>query len=54
MSDVQQRVVMVFATAGGTAAPTQPGQPPGNGLTAQLQGQATLVRGEDLRAAMKP
>ncbi len=54
MSDVQQRVVMVFGTAGGAAAPTQPGQPPGNMLTAQLQGQATLVRGEDLRAAMKP
>jgi len=54
MSDVQQRVVMVFGTGGGEAAPTQPGQPPGSMLTAQLQSQATLVRGEDLRAASKP
>jgi hypothetical protein len=54
MSDVQQRVVMVFGTEAGAAPPAQPGQPPANKLTAQFQGQATLVRGDDLRAAMKP
>ncbi|HEY8038940.1 MAG TPA: hypothetical protein VIF15_04070 [Polyangiaceae bacterium] len=52
-SDVQQQVVMVFAGPGGAQPPQQAGQPPGNMLTAQLQSQATLVRGEDLRAAMK-
>jgi hypothetical protein len=52
-SDVQQRVVMVFAGQGGMQPPQQPGQPPGNMMTAQLTGQATFVRGEDLRAAMK-
>jgi hypothetical protein len=56
MSDVQQRVVMVFATAGSLPPSSQPSQSAkqaGNMLTAQLQGQATLVRGEDMRAAMR-
>jgi hypothetical protein len=52
-SDMQQRVVMVFAGPGGPQPSTQAGQPGGNMLTAQLQSQATLVRGEDLRAASK-
>lgn len=52
-SEVQQRVVMIFAGPGGMQAPTQPGQPPGNLIPVQLTGQATFVRGEDLRAAMK-
>jgi hypothetical protein len=52
-SEVQQRVVMVFAGPGGAQPPQQPGQPPGNMLTAQLSSQTTFVRGEDLRAAMK-
>ena len=52
-SDVQQRVVMVFSPPGGVEKP-QPGQPPGAGMmTAQVAGQATLVRGDDLRQAMK-
>jgi len=53
MSDVQQRVVMLFGTSGGAPGSPQPGQP-GSMLTAQLQSQATLVRGEDLRAGAKP
>jgi hypothetical protein len=52
-SDVQQRVVMVFAGPGGAQAPTQQGQPPGNVMAVQFTSQATLVRGDDLRAAMK-
>jgi hypothetical protein len=52
-SDVQNRVVLVFEPPGGAQAPTQAGQPPGGMLTAQLQTQATLVRGDDLRAALK-
>ena len=52
-SDVQQRVVMVFSPPGGVEKP-QPGQPPGAGMmTAQVAGQATLVRGDDLRQALK-
>jgi len=54
MSDVQQRAVMVFGTAGAGQPPSQQGQPPGSMLTAQLQGQATFVRGADLRAAARP
>jgi hypothetical protein len=57
MSDVQQRIVMVFSTGAGGAAGAggSQGTPQsGNMLTAQMQAQATLVRGEDLRAAMKP
>ncbi|MGH7293641.1 MAG: hypothetical protein ACRELB_01850 [Polyangiaceae bacterium] len=52
-SDVQQRVVMIFAGQGGMQAPAQPGQPPGNMMTAQLTSQATFVRGDDLKAALK-
>ncbi len=52
-SDVQQRVVLVFAGPGGPQAPQQQGGPPGNMLTAQLQSRAKLVRGDDLRAAIK-
>jgi hypothetical protein len=52
-SDVQQRVVLVFLGPGGMQPPQQPGQPPGNMLTAQIGEQATFVRGEDLRAAMR-
>jgi len=56
-ADVQERVVMIFEAPGGApqAQQQQPGQPPaGNMLTAQFQSKATFVRGEDLRAAMKP
>jgi hypothetical protein len=53
-SDVQQRIVLVFAGEGGIKPPQQPGQQPGNMMTAQLTEQATFVRGEDLRAAMRP
>lgn len=60
-SDVQQRVVLVFQAPGGPDAPeapepgAPPGQPPaGKTLTAQMQTQATFVRGDDLRAALRP
>lgn len=60
-SDVQQRVVMVFeppSEAQPTSPPgqpPQPDQPPGaKTLTAQMQSQATFVRGDDLRAALRP
>jgi hypothetical protein len=52
-SDVKQQIVLVFSGPGGATPPQQPGQPPGNLLTAQVQGQATLVRGDDLRQALK-
>jgi hypothetical protein len=52
-SDVQQRVVMVFAGPGGIQPPQQQGGAPGNLMTAQISSQATFVRGEDLREAMK-
>jgi hypothetical protein len=52
-ADVKQQIVLVFSGPGGATAPQQPGQPPGNLLTAQVQGQATLVRGDDLRQAAK-
>jgi len=52
-ADVKQQIVLVFSGPGGPTAPQQPGQPPGNLLTAQVQGQATLVRGDDLRQALK-
>jgi hypothetical protein len=52
-SQIQQRVVMIFAAPGGSQPPQQPGQPPGNMLTAQLSSQTTFVRGADLRAAMR-
>lgn len=52
-ADVKQQIVLVFAGPGGATPPQQAGQPPGNLLTAQVQGQATLVRGDDLRQALK-
>ena len=52
-SDVQQRVRMVFAGPGGVQPPQQPGQPPGNMMTAQIGSQATFVRGDDLKALQK-
>jgi hypothetical protein len=53
-SIAQQRVVMVFqGPGGGQQPPASPGQPAGNMLTAQFQSQATLVRGDDMRAATK-
>jgi hypothetical protein len=60
---VQQRVVFVFEAPGGAQSPqSQPGEPPpdpdqppaGKMLTAQMQSLATFVRGEDLRAALRP
>ncbi len=52
-ADVKQQIVLVFSGPGGATPPQQPGQPPGNLLTAQVQGQATLLRGDDLRQAAK-
>ena len=66
-SDVQQRLVMVFQAPGTKAPPPadpaepqdqqdpdQPRQPPpGSTMTAQIMSQATLVRGDDLRSALK-
>lgn len=52
-SDVQQQVVMVFSGPGGPQPAQQPGGPPGNMLARQIQSQATLVRGDDLRTALK-
>jgi hypothetical protein len=56
-SDVQLRVVMIFQ-APGAADPSDPssgqGPPQGKTLSAQMQSQATFVRGDDLRAAMRP
>ncbi|MGD0527731.1 MAG: hypothetical protein ABSE49_21540 [Polyangiaceae bacterium] len=52
-ADVQQRVVMIFSGPGGIQPPQQQGQPPGNIMTAQISSQTTLVRGDDLREAMK-
>jgi hypothetical protein len=44
---------MIFAGPGGIQPPQQQGQPPGNMMTAQISSQATFVRGDDLREAMK-
>jgi hypothetical protein len=64
-ADIQQRSVMVFQVPSAKAgAPSDPfGQggadqddkkpPAGAAMTAQIVSQATLVRGEDLRAALK-
>jgi len=52
-AQTQQRVVMVFEPPGGAQPPPAAGQPPGGMLTAQIQSQAVLLRGEDLRAAAK-
>jgi hypothetical protein len=51
-SDVQERVVMLFQAPGATQAPS--GSPaPGSILSAQLQSQATFVRGEDMRVTAR-
>ena len=52
-ADLQERVVLVFVGPGGAQQPSQPGQPPSNMIPVQFQSQATLVRGDDLRAAAK-
>jgi hypothetical protein len=60
-SDVQLRVVMMFRAPGSPdqtdpSSPPEPGQPPAGArmLSAQMQSQATFVRGDDLRAALHP
>jgi|CZKU01.1.fsa_nt_gi hypothetical protein len=54
-SQVQQRVVMVFSAPPGSQPPAQPGQPPPPAtLNGQTMSQATFVRGDDLRAALRP
>jgi len=50
-SDMKERVLMMFQGPG--ASPSAAGQPPGGMMTAQLQTQATLVRGEDMRVTAK-
>jgi hypothetical protein len=52
--EVDQRVVMVFRAPGTEATQPAQGGPEGNMLTAQLGGQAKMVRGEDLRAGPRP
>jgi hypothetical protein len=52
-SSSQQRIVMVFQAEGPGQTQSSPGQQPANVLTAQLQSQATLVRGDDLRVTAK-
>jgi hypothetical protein len=54
VADVQERVVMIFQAPGAPPADPAPGQPqqPQMGvIPLQIQVQATLARGEDLRAA---
>jgi len=50
-SEMKERVLMMFQGPG--ASPSAAGQPPGGMMTAQLQTQATLVRGEDMRVTAK-
>ena len=52
-SQVQERVVLVLAPAGGVQAPPTPGQPGAGMMTAQLQNQSLFVRGDDLRVTAK-
>lgn len=52
-SDIQQRVVLVFAPPGGVDKSQSPQQQMQQMLTAQIVSQATLVRGDDLRQALK-
>jgi|GEM_PF-644734 hypothetical protein len=47
--NLDQRVVMIFRAPSTEPAQPLPGRPEGNMLTAQLGGQAKMVRGEDLR-----
>jgi len=49
-SDIQQRLVLVFAGPGGKQPPQQPGGQPGNVMPVQRVTQATFVRGDDMRA----
>ena len=55
-SNVQHRIAMILSQNG--SPPPEPDQPPeamrGGMLSAQIQGQAVLIRGEDLRAASRP
>jgi hypothetical protein len=51
--DIQQRLAMAFQGHDSEKAAPPSGRPEGNMMTAQLQGQATLVRGGDLRAALQ-
>ena len=52
-SELKQRVVAVFhGPNGDQKAPSPSGQPPGSGMM-QIQTQATLVRGDDLRVTAK-
>jgi hypothetical protein len=52
-SQLQERVILVLAPAGGAPPPQVPGQPGGGMMTAQLQNQALFVRGDDLRVTAK-
>jgi hypothetical protein len=52
-SQLQERVILVLAPAGGAQPPPTPGQPGGGMMTAQLQNQSLFVRGEDLRVTAK-
>jgi hypothetical protein len=54
-SDFQERVVLAFLPPGAPPPPSQAGQanPQGNLLQAQVQSQATFIRGDDLRAAAR-
>jgi len=52
-SELKERVVAVFhGPNGDQKAPSPSGQPPGSGMM-QIQTQATLVRGDDLRVTAK-
>jgi len=51
--DIQQRLAMMFQGHDAEKPASPPGRPEGNMMTAQLQGQATLIRGGDLRAALQ-
>lgn len=53
-SNMQQRMAMFLSQGGASAEPEQPGEPGRGMLTAQVQGQATFVRGGDLRAMARP
>jgi hypothetical protein len=52
-SDLQERVVMLFQAPGATQIPSAGPPSQGNILSAQLQSQATFVRGEDLRVTAR-
>lgn len=52
--NVQERLVMLFAQPGAATEPTPTGEPTRGVFPVQMQGQAMLVRGDDLRTAAKP